>query len=587
MLYCCNPLCPDPFNFNDVSTCISCGHQSLTPIFHHRYKIIKILGEGGFGKTYQAEDVEQMNHPCVIKQLTFAKPQALQKATALFEQEAKTLYELGKHLQIPSFLAYFEENNKLYLVQEYVEGKNLYTEFLERGKFDEEKIVYLLKNLLPVLLFIHNNKIIHRDIKPENIMRRDGDGQLILIDFGIAKELVGTASYTNGTVIGTPGYAPLEQIAYGQVSPASDLYSLGITCIRLITGEFIRNDLNNSSAKWWEIFSVDFNSKILEILDRLVAIDVGDRYQWAEQVIEDLDAMNPTLNPPSVTRINGRKISTIDQMHEVGGIIGVNHKKLVHIAKASIVSIEEHLEGKRLGNGSGFLYKQVIDPAFKKSRCYFLTNLHAITGIFQWHKHLSNIARAGKNIDDINPEFVIIWNDKEYSIDKFLIPKNTIDKILTIPDYQYLNFAGFDLDIEGDQIIDFFGISPVPQLESGDKVYAFGYSREMNLSIADGIVSHIYEEYREGIDHPITRGAIGHNILINPSNSGGPTVMESGVIVGISTRGYASSVAVGLNFSLSIHSILDRLSDRDNFEILTVSEHLRTVKGIIKKEFHL
>ncbi|MDV3000901.1 MAG: Serine/threonine-protein kinase PknD [Chroococcopsis gigantea SAG 12.99] len=576
MLYCSNPLCPDPFNFDDAATCSSCGYKSLSPIFHHRYKVIKILGEGGFGRTYQALDIDHMSHPCVIKQLTFSKPQALQKARALFQQEAKRLYDLGQHRQIPSFLAYFEENNKLYLVQEYIEGKNLYTEFQEQGKFTGQKIIQLLKNFLPILQFIHDRKIIHRDIKPENIMRCDADDRLVLIDFGIAKEWANTIGHANGTVIGTPGYAPLEQIAYGQVSPSSDLYSLGITCIRLITGEFIMNDLQNSGGscrKWSENLPVNFNGRLVKILDKLIEIEPGKRYQHAEDVIKDLECLNTVIKIDAVVGEYTRSILTGHDKHEVGGIIlrEPNHKELVRIAKASVLLVEERWQGKRTGNGSGFLYKQIILPEKQRSRCYFLTALNLITGVFKCPQYLNTIASSGKNIESIKLQFVAVWNQKQYSIDKFLIPKNTISEILTGSGSPHLTPALFHLDIDSIEILDFFSIASGADPLPGDKLHAFGCGQGQNLTPADDIIGHV-------VNNRIIKEAVSHNIAIGNENWALPTVNELGAIVGISTRGHASSVRGRANFFINIYSLLEKLSDGDNWQVFTVSEHLQGVK---------
>ncbi|HEY9705875.1 MAG TPA: protein kinase, partial [Allocoleopsis sp.] len=123
--------------------------------------------------------------------------------------------------QIPKLLADLEQDNRLYFVQEFIEGENLFDELNQQGNYNEEQIYQLLNELLPVLKFIHDNGIIHRDIKPENIMRNK-KRQLVLIDFGISREFSGTI-ISLGTRAGTLGYAPPEQMAFGQVYPGSDI----------------------------------------------------------------------------------------------------------------------------------------------------------------------------------------------------------------------------------------------------------------------------------------------------------------------------------------------------------------------------
>ncbi|MFS8118449.1 MAG: 4-Cys prefix domain-containing protein, partial [Microcoleus sp.] len=114
MFYCSNPKCSHPFNPDKSKFCQSCGSQGLTPLFRNRYRVIRLLGEGGFGRTYEAVDGDRLDDPCVIKQFV---PQvqgtsALEKATELFQQEAKRLYELGEHPQIPRLIAYFEQDKR-------------------------------------------------------------------------------------------------------------------------------------------------------------------------------------------------------------------------------------------------------------------------------------------------------------------------------------------------------------------------------------------------------------------------------------------------------------------------------------------
>ena len=140
-------------------------------MLRNRYRPVKSLGGGGFGKTYLADDIDKLNENCVIKQFA---PQvqgtgALQKATELFEQEARRLQQLGEHPQIPTLLAYFEQDDRLYLVQQYIDGQNLLAELQQQGILSEQKIRELLLDLLNILKEVHKQQVIHRDIKPENI----------------------------------------------------------------------------------------------------------------------------------------------------------------------------------------------------------------------------------------------------------------------------------------------------------------------------------------------------------------------------------------------------------------------------------
>ncbi len=237
MICCINPDCPNPQNPDGQTYCITCGVK-LVPILRSRYRVIKPIGQGGFRRTYLAKDIDRLNLRCVVKQLApnLQRNWAINKAIELFQQEAKQLQQLGQHPQIPSLDAYFEEGNYWYLVQQFIDGDNL-LDFLEYGGiWQESQVKQMLLKLLPVLKFIHEQKIIHRDIKPENIMRRRSDGLLVLIDFGVSKELSGTVMSRLGTQIGSQGYAPIEQMKGGEAYPASDLFSLGVTAFHLLTG---------------------------------------------------------------------------------------------------------------------------------------------------------------------------------------------------------------------------------------------------------------------------------------------------------------------------------------------------------------
>ncbi|QOV22592.1 serine/threonine-protein kinase [Anabaenopsis elenkinii] len=296
---CLNPECDNPSVTEDTKFCPSCGIPLV--VLRKRYQPLKPLGGGGFAKTYLAVDIDKLNSECVIKQLA---PQTqgtagLQKATALFLQEAQQLQQLGEHPQIPALLAYFAEDNRLYLVQQFIEGENLLTELANQGIFNEAKIRELLQDVLPVLQVIHSQEIIHRDIKPENIMRRRSDGKLILIDFGASKQLQGTVK--TGTNIGTFGYSAVEQMQDGRVYPSSDLYSIGATCFHLLTGihpwELWREDGYGWVKQWRNYVKQAVTLELGQILDKLLHKDAQFRYQSAEEVLQDL---NSVPIPPTV-----------------------------------------------------------------------------------------------------------------------------------------------------------------------------------------------------------------------------------------------------------------------------------------------
>ncbi|MEH2353025.1 serine/threonine-protein kinase [Nostoc sp.] len=306
MICCLNPACHNPPNPDRTMFCSNCGTGLV--VLRNRYRPIKTLGGGGFGKTYLAEDLDKLNEYCVIKQFAprVQGSAAINKATELFEQEARRLQQLGEHPQITTLLAYFEEENNLYLVQQFINGQNLLAELKQQGTFNAEKIWEVLLDLLNILKTVHQHKVIHRDIKPENIIRRSTDGKLVLIDFGISKQLTMTVITNPGTTIGSPGYAPLEQIQDGKAYPASDLYSVGATCFHLLSGihPWIMWEQQGYGwvSSWREHLQQPQSSELEKILDKLLQKDYQQRYQSAEEVLQDFSSPLPSLSPVHSTQ---------------------------------------------------------------------------------------------------------------------------------------------------------------------------------------------------------------------------------------------------------------------------------------------
>ncbi|MFB2876761.1 CHASE2 domain-containing protein [Floridanema aerugineum] len=282
-----------------------------------RYEIIKILGAGGFGETYIAQDTQRPGNPlCVVKQLKpdIYNPKHLDLAKRLFPREAETLERLGKHDQIPQLLAYFEENEEFYLVQEFIDGHSLEDELPQGKQVPEGEVINMLKELLTVLEFVHNNGVIHRDIKPNNIIRRHSDQKLVLIDFGAVKQISTQVLNSDGSTrftvaIGTQGYAPSEQCS-GRPRPNSDIYALGMTAIKALTGVSptqLIQDPKTGEILWTH--KVQISPELAAIVSKMVYSDFNQRYQTATEVIEDLleltnspnHALPATKNTPEKT----------------------------------------------------------------------------------------------------------------------------------------------------------------------------------------------------------------------------------------------------------------------------------------------
>jgi serine/threonine-protein kinase len=293
--YCLNPNCNQPKNQPNLKKCEACG-SSL--ILHQRYRSINKIGKGGFGATFIGVDLTLPGNPfCVIKQLrpSSTDPESFQMALDLFEREAKTLGKID-HPQIPRLLDYFEENQQFYLIQSLVKGKNLHQEVKQNGVLSEVGAKRFLAEMLPVLRYIHSIKIIHRDIKPANIIRREQDGQLVLIDFGAVKDQVNTQlAKTYGQTaltqfaVGTMGFAPPEQLAMRPIY-ASDIYALGATCLFLLAGKSPKDlpcdDLTGELL--WEQ-EIQVSASFAQVLRKMLEVDVRHRYKSVDEVTADLD----------------------------------------------------------------------------------------------------------------------------------------------------------------------------------------------------------------------------------------------------------------------------------------------------------
>ncbi|AFY99691.1 serine/threonine-protein kinase [Calothrix sp. PCC 6303] len=277
-------------------------------LLNNRYRVIQTLGSGGFGDTFLAEDTQMPSQRrCVVKQL---KPiqnnaQIYQLVQERFQREAAILEELGgNNEQIPTLYAYFPAEGKFYLVQEWVEGQTLTTAIQQRGLFAEATVREILLSLLPVLDFVHSRGIVHRDIKPDNIIIRNRDQKPVLIDFGAVRETMGTAVNSQGMptssiVIGTPGFMPSEQ-AMGRPIFASDIYSLGITAVYLLTGrqpQELPTDSRTAEIEW-KNYAGNIQPNLAAVIDKSIAYHPRDRFTSAREMLNALNggfAVAPTV----------------------------------------------------------------------------------------------------------------------------------------------------------------------------------------------------------------------------------------------------------------------------------------------------
>ncbi|MGI2905858.1 protein kinase domain-containing protein [Tolypothrix sp. VBCCA 56010] len=277
-------------------------------LIDNRYTIQKLLGQGGLGRTYLAFDTRRFNEPCVLKEFApiGTGQSGLEKCRDLFKKEAKILHQL-QHPQIPKFLACFEGDGRLFLVQEYIDGQT-YSNLLQklqqqRQNFSQSEVINWLKNLLLVLEYIHEHNIIHRDISPDNVMLPNNKNLPVLIDFGVGKQIAAEQNNTINSdqttfvgkmsLVGKVGYAPREQISLGLCSPSSDLYALGVTAVVLLTGRDPSLLMDRYSLEWkWRLYS-HVSDAFAQVLDKMLADTPQKRYQTAKEVFTDLQCLKP------------------------------------------------------------------------------------------------------------------------------------------------------------------------------------------------------------------------------------------------------------------------------------------------------
>lgn len=270
---------------------VASQETNFVKLLNGRYQVEKVLGEGGFAITFIAKDLNRPSHPiCVVKKLKNQNSDVTisERVKQLFENEAKVLEELGNHDRIPRLLAHFEEDNHLYIVQEYINGITFAEAMFDHAPMSEAKVTNVILELLEILSFVHGHNVIHRDISPSNIIVRKKDSRLVLIDFGAVKEVVAQKN-TSHTLIGTPGYIAPEQHR-GKPKFCSDLYSVGIIAIQALTGldtnEIVADRQNNWSNR------DNISDRLAEILLKMISHEEDGRYQSALEAIAELDKIS-------------------------------------------------------------------------------------------------------------------------------------------------------------------------------------------------------------------------------------------------------------------------------------------------------
>jgi serine/threonine protein kinase len=318
--------------------CCNCGQRlplAVGQTLEKRYRLISHLGQGGFGRTYLAEALYRFGDKCVLKEFV---PQVqgtaeLAKAKELFHREAGALHKL-KHPQLPGFWELFQVdlgagNGCLLFVQDYIEGQTYFDLFKSGMRLNEAEVRQFLRQMLEVLAYIHSQGVIHRDISPDNIILRNSDKLPVLIDFGGVKQIaVSAASQLSHigslpTRLGKKGYAPDEQLRLGKVFLNSDLYSLAVTALVLLTGKEPQHLYDTYQGNWrWEQ-EIKVSSQLKTVLQKMLAYQAGERFANAQEVLQNLPtspnsylATNPSPAPnlATVPNTHPASISKVSRM---------------------------------------------------------------------------------------------------------------------------------------------------------------------------------------------------------------------------------------------------------------------------------
>ncbi len=293
-------------NANQAKFCQGCGEKLIATetdgtlmagvILNNRYEIKRLVKTGGFGSVYKGLD-RTNNSICAVKEMLKSScdtPEEQEYLDVRFKREQEIFYGLS-HPNLAISKDAFIENNRYYLIMDYIEGKDLYmimTEDYQGNGIPEAIVIEWAKQILDALDYLHNQSppVIYRDLKPENVMLRDSDRKIMIVDMGLARTV--TPGLTM-TAIGTPQYAP-EELFAGKPEPRTDIYSLGATMHCLLTGIVPVNFFYFERLR-------NINKNVSEDIERIVARAVErypeDRYEHVRAMIEDLDRCYEKLCP--------------------------------------------------------------------------------------------------------------------------------------------------------------------------------------------------------------------------------------------------------------------------------------------------
>jgi eukaryotic-like serine/threonine-protein kinase len=382
------------------------GLLSIDRTIGEGYHIVRYLGGKLGNRVYLAENLRQpYQSPCIIKQIQPHTDAFInwKQAEHRFHRELQTLQKVGFHEQIPSIWDSFEENREFYLVQEWIDGENLQQKLEKSKRLNEAEVIQLLEEVLAILAFIHQYQFIHCQIKPSNLILRRSDRKYVLIGFDLVKnltdlnpEITETKTYSSSSRV--EDYIPPEQIVNRPVF-SSDLYALAMTAIQALTG--VEPEQLHTELRLEDLFrqaEVKVNPRLTQVLQKMIYLDCGRRYQSATAIHDDLQklARNKTTNLglalTKISQIQGYENSSINLIRPINWQPWLNRQRIL-----AIIGITA------LGIGIIEIINPIIRPSYYTLEGKQLLSDSPITALFKFQQAIDlkpNSSQAWKNKGD-------------------------------------------------------------------------------------------------------------------------------------------------------------------------------------------
>ena len=325
--------------------------SSGTQLQHGTYRIEKVLGQGGFGITYLATDLN-LQRKVAVKEFfpkdfcdrdnttsnvtlgTRSTSEFVNRLKSRFLKEARNIAKFD-HPNIIRIYAAFEENNTAYYVMEYIEGESLSSIVKKSGPLAEQRAVDYIKKVGDALEYVHARRINHLDVKPANIMVRKKDDNPILIDFGLSKQYDDESGENTSSLMGkTPGYAPPEQMSNKaqQFSPATDIYALGATLYKILTGITPPDASDRIAGEELAALPDTISKTTKAVISQALVLNKNARLQTVAEFLKQLedeivvDGYETTIINTAENGVEPHSVSNAQRTHKRNGIF--NYKQV-------------------------------------------------------------------------------------------------------------------------------------------------------------------------------------------------------------------------------------------------------------------